>query len=469
MAPPQTLGAGHAAEAARQLLADMIHQACGAAEKRHGERRAIRLEAPIESLDLVAWLRVQGNRSRGYWAGRDGDWAIAGRGTADVITADVETDYDDLIDRLRAGIAGVHPNLRYYGGMRFTHGRAADIGWKPFGAYRFVLPRFELIARGAQTYLACNAVFGPECDVAPLRDEILDELRDMTFPEEREAFAPPPPMTGRVDEPEFAGWDRAVNEALDVFHAKAMEKVVLARRTRFAFAGTLDGLSLFMPLLHRTPRAYHFCFQPRPDHAFLGASPERLYRRQGRFLESEAVAGTRPRGETPAEDEALARELLEDPKELREHQFVVDGIRAVLERFCTAIHVDPAPAVMKQPKVQHLHTRIEGILRDGVDHIDADLLRTLHPTAAVGGVPRDRALAFIASREGFDRGWYAGPVGWIGSDAAEFAVAIRSGIVDGDTLSLYSGAGIVEGSAAAAEWGEIEQKMSNFLGVLTGG
>src|SRR5690606_13237925 len=101
-------------------------------------------------------------------------------------------------------------------------------------------------------------------------------------------------------------------------------------------------------------------------------------------------------------------------------------------------------------------------------HMDADLLRGLHPTPAVGGVPRDRAMAFIASRENFDRGWYAGPVGWISSDAAEFAVAIRSGIVDGDTLALYSGAGIVEGSEPAAEWGEIEQKMSNFLGVLTG-
>jgi menaquinone-specific isochorismate synthase len=95
-----------------------------------------------------------------------------------------------------------------------------------------------------------------------------------------------------------------------------------------------------------------------------------------------------------------------------------------------------------------------------------ELLAALHPTPAVGGVPRDAALGAIRAQEPFDRGWYAGPVGWIGADAAEFAVGIRSGLVWPDRLALYSGAGIVEGSVPDREWDEIEQKIADFAAVL---
>jgi menaquinone-specific isochorismate synthase len=126
--------------------------------------------------------------------------------------------------------------------------------------------------------------------------------------------------------------------------------------------------------------------------------------------------------------------------------------------------VDKDISVLKLHQCQHLRTHIEGILEQ--DNTDADLLRTLHPTPAVGGLPKEGAVRWIAEAEPFDRGWFAGPVGWIGGDSAEFAVGIRSGLVSDTTLSLYAGAGIVPGSEAEQEWAEIENKLSPFVGIL---
>jgi len=195
----------------------------------------------------------------------------------------------------------------------------------------------------------------------------------------------------------------------------------------------------------------------------MGASPERLYRRTGRAIETEALAGTRPRGEGAA-DEALRAELLADDKERREHRIVVDGIREALAGLCVNVREDPTISVLQLRNCQHLFETVEGVLANGVT--DGDVLRALHPTPAVGGTPTVDAVRWIAALEPFDRGWYAGPVGWIGRDSAEFAAAIRCGLACGDSLRVYSGAGIVAGSTPEREWAEIENKMSNFLEAL---
>jgi menaquinone-specific isochorismate synthase len=119
---------------------------------------------------------------------------------------------------------------------------------------------------------------------------------------------------------------------------------------------------------------------------------------------------------------------------------------------------------MKLARGRHLRSKVHGTLREGVT--DAVLLDALHPTPAVGGHPRDEALEEIRALETFDRGWYAGPVGWIGAEDSEFAVGIRSGLVRGGTLALFSGAGIVAGSVPDEEWAEIEQKIGDFTGTF---
>ena len=205
-----------------------------------------------------------------------------------------------------------------------------------------------------------------------------------------------------------------------------------------------------------TPDSYHFAFEFQGV-VFLGASPERLYKRQGRAIISEALAGTKPMG-------VDAKVLLNSPKDRHEHQLVVDVIAGDLGPLCGRLAYQHRPHIRTLSNGYHLATGFQGYLKDGVK--DEDILQSLHPTPAVGGFPKNFALNFIHTREPFGRGWYAGPLGYVGLDRAEFVVGIRSGLVKGKRLSVFAGAGIVRGSNPADEWQEIENKISNFIKII---
>ncbi|MCK5343874.1 MAG: isochorismate synthase, partial [Candidatus Heimdallarchaeota archaeon] len=211
-------------------------------------------------------------------------------------------------------------------------------------------------------------------------------------------------------------------------------------------------------------RAYYFCFQPCSDAAFIGGTPEQLYYRSKNHIHTEAVAGTRKRGKTKAEDIRLEEDLISCEKDIREHRFVVDSIRNSMKKLGTHIKEQDKISILKLSRLQHLSMQFSGMLKDRIQ--DCDILESIHPTPAVGGVPSEKAMAEIENIEKFDRGWYAGPVGWIAKSEAEFAVAIRSGLVYEDELHLYSGAGIVQGSNYESEWEEVENKIEGFLNAL---
>ncbi|MCC6145037.1 MAG: isochorismate synthase, partial [Candidatus Hydrogenedentes bacterium] len=322
----------------------------------------------------------------------------------------------------------------------------------------------EVTRDADRTVLACNYLVRESGDPKADLPGLLGRLSSLRFG--TSATPALPAMAGRVDQPDEATWHSLIRRLLELFDRKKLEKVVLARETSYTASEPINAVELLIRLIRHTELSFDFCFHPAGDRAFIGASPERLYKRQNVYLQSEAVAGTRRRGATDEEDQALAEDLLHNEKELREHRFVLDTLRGHFDRFCHSVQVEDGPGLLRLRNVQHLYTRIEGILND-VD-ADAELIRTLHPTPAVGGMPRRDALAWIEANEPFDRGIYAAPVGWVSGDAAEFCVAIRSGLVQGKTLTLYNGAGIVAGSEPAEEWDEIESKMGNFLAVLKG-
>jgi menaquinone-specific isochorismate synthase len=215
-----------------------------------------------------------------------------------------------------------------------------------------------------------------------------------------------------------------------------------------------------------SPSQFVFGIQPKDGTAFIGASPERLFRRIDNTVECEALAGTRPRGKTDDEDTALGEQLLGSEKDRREHGYVLDTVVNTVKELCSGQIIEDQVSLLKLPRVQHLMARFRGQLADDIN--DSDLLEALHPTPAVGGLPREKAIGHIGSLERFDRGWYAGPVGWMGAQSTEFAVGIRSGLIEDSSILLYSGAGIVKGSDAESEWQEIENKMAGFLNVITG-
>jgi menaquinone-specific isochorismate synthase len=239
----------------------------------------------------------------------------------------------------------------------------------------------------------------------------------------------------------------------------------VAKKSSLRFSDSLNPLALMSHLQSMADNCFLFFFEFAKGKAFLGASPERLYKRSGNKISTEALAGTRPSGETVAENRALRDELLTSAKDLREHNFVIEMILKTLKPFCEELKAASQPSVLNLVSAYHLLTPIEGILKEGID--DAELLFSLHPTPAIAGSPTQVSLEKIRTLEPFHRGWYGGVVGYLGKRESEFAVAIRCGLLQEDILHLYAGAGIVKGSRPQEEWQEVDHKLKNFLKIFS--
>jgi menaquinone-specific isochorismate synthase len=457
------LGENGASPGARWLLADRVGLALSDARLEglaDPVERIVRLAVPAGRVDPFRWLSEQRMFPKVYWSGREDRAGVAAVGIADLREASASEGPRSLSKALASlpdsGVSGA----RYYGGARFDPLGQPNEEWAAFGAYRFVLPRFELHAGETETTLVCNLVLPRDTDDA---SKITQEIEDLSLPEGAYGAPLPAPVL-REDSPDLRGWRENVERSLAAFSEGRLGKVVLARRAEFGFCGDLDPTLLLENLKVATPGCFHFYAEPESGTAFLGASPERLFRRDGRMVESEAVAGTRPRGVSSAEDEGLRDALLHSAKDRVEHTYVSKGVREALQPLCEELEIEDHVSEMKLVRGRHLRSKVRGTLRDGVT--DAALLDAMHPTPAVGGHPRNEALEQIQALEPFDRGWYAGPVGWIGAEGSEFAVGIRSGLVRGRTLALFSGAGIVAGSVPDEEWAEIEQKIGDFTGMF---
>jgi menaquinone-specific isochorismate synthase len=451
------------ASAARWLLADRVSHTLSEARLESVAdqvERIVRLIVPAGRIDPFRWLSEQEMFPKVYWSGREDRAGVAAVGVADLREAGVSEGAGSLSKLLASlpdsGVSGA----RYYGGGRFDPLGQPDEEWAAFSAYRFVLPRFELHAGETETTLVCNLVLPRDTDDA---SKIVQEIEDLSLPEGKSGSLLPTPVL-REDSPDLKGWRENVERAIGAISEGRLGKVVLARRAEFGFDGDLDPTLLLESLNAATPGCFHFYAEPEDGTAFLGASPERLFRREGRLVESEAVAGTRPRGASSADDEGLRDDLLHSAKDRVEHTYVSKGIKEALEPLCEELEIEDHVSEMKLARGRHLRSKVRGTLKDSVT--DAGLLDAMHPTPAVGGYPRGEALERISALEPFDRGWYAGPVGWIGADASDFAVGIRSGLVSGQTLALFSGAGIVAGSVPEEEWAEIEQKIGDFTGMF---
>ena len=411
------------------------------------------IELQIPDVDLLAWLEGLPGGPKLYWAARDGSLELAGWGVADEITA---SDPAALLRKLQHKRFSDNPAVRYLGGLRFDPHRMPDEPWKEFGVGRFILPEILLCRSGGRLQATGFAA-------KPGSGTRLQKLLNAAA-----AIATPTPRLRLVAEPpDRARWLRQVAAVTALIRQGNVRKIVLARSSRFQLTAACSPWQLLRRLQASSAGCCLFGFQPDAGATFLGATPERLYRRRGRDIESEALAGTRPRGCDARADQRLGQELLGDAKEREEHRLVTEAIAAALHPVCSRLAVGRRRQLRRLDSVQHLFTPFTGRLRRAAT--DADLIRRLHPTPAVCGTPTAAARRQIAALEPFDRGWYAGLVGWLSGREAELDVAIRSGLLAGRTLRLYTGAGIVRDSDPAAEWDEVEHKLAGFLARLRRG
>jgi isochorismate synthase len=268
-------------------------------------------------------------------------------------------------------------------------------------------------------------------------------------------------------------WKALVAAARDAIRRGQIEKIVLARAVRAVNPIVRDPAVALGRLREELPEpmaGYPGCSLFAVGHqgaTFLGATPERLVRLRNGTVQVDCLAGTIGRGETDAEDGQLGKALLESPKERLEHAVVLRMLEAKLTARCTDLRIPPEPGLVKLRNVQHLYTPIAGRLVNG--HSILSLVAELHPSPAVGGFPVDVAQRFIREREELDRGWYAGPIGWMdGLGEGEFAVAIRSALIRGSEATLFAGCGIMADSDPDSEYEESCLKLRSMLGILDG-
>mgnify|MGYP006428016935 CR=1 FL=1 len=455
------------ADAVRHALRAAVQQEIQSMNGRQ-QVRVVSVEVPA-AVDPLAWGAVQTQAPFVYWRSRttNSTYAIVGAAQqwhgasapktnsgAGIIPASAVARLTPWLDRLP-------PEVRMWGGARFDPRSAREDAWADFGTWTFMLPRFTLHRSGSTAHLHATLVAPRDTQE---REAVLRQVDALRFPNTPDAHADAHRLQ-RTDRPTRADWMKQVRAAVQAIEDEQIRKVVLARAVDLHFDHALMPWALLHRLQQETPQCTAFGWQPEhPGPAFIGATPERLFQMRGDTLRTEAIAGTRPRGDTPANDSMLRHELLHSDKDRREHAFVQDAIVDALAPLVTDVNVPGAPSELALQRKRHLRSEITATLRGATSPLD--VLNALHPTPAVGGTPTDEARAFIRTHESFDRGWYAGPVGWLTRDAAEMLVAIRSALVNHDTLTLYSGAGIVEGSDPASEWNEIENKLADFKAAL---
>ncbi len=416
--------------------------------------------ATAAGLEGVLWLRPSEEFAL---VGIGRTWAIEAAGLDRF--AVVDSAWRELLEHARVerpgGVRGLGPLL--LGGLGFS-GRmpAGDDAWAPFGAASLVLPELIALRTGNAAWLSATTLGRRSPAELEATWAAVSQARPAAW-----QTGGAPVLTIEREVPPEPHWRRTVGLMAGAVGRGRLDKVVFARRADLAADRPLDLEAALRNLAAVAPESTTYAFN-RAGSTFLGASPERLVRTEGCTYRTAAIAGSIGRGRDTGEDDALAAELFASEKEREEHAVVVRTIRRQLAPVSERIEVAPRPAVLQLRHVQHLVTEISGTLREERGLLA--LAGLLHPTPAVGGEPRDQALAMIDAWEGFDRGWYSGPVGWLGTGGdGELMVALRCGLVTGNRAALFAGCGIVAESDPAREWHESRIKMrvvSTALGQL---
>lgn len=389
------------------------------------------------------------------------------------------------------GEPGLGPVL--LGGFSFDPLKERNRLWQDFPDTGFVLPEYLYTWREGRGWLTVNRFVSPQDEETELtawaakgwrwvqddapraqrrdRAGVHGVLTNGTLACEMPADMPdaraglPEWLQGcglSIQERDPEAWKRAVGQAARAIREGHLKKVVLARDLVLKAEQPFCPAAILEALRQRQGHDCYLFAVRRGASCFLGATPERLVEVERQEVRATCLAGSAARGKTPAEDARLGAMLLADVKNRAEHAVVVEMLREALAPSCSALEVPAEPALMKLRDIQHLHTPVTGRLKPG--HHLLTLVQALHPTPAVGGYPREAALAWIREVEQMDRGWYAAPVGWLDSEGnGEFAVAIRSALIREDEAVLFAGCGIMGDSDPQEEWEETRLKMAPML------
>ncbi|HWM64678.1 MAG TPA: isochorismate synthase [Solirubrobacterales bacterium] len=350
------------------------------------------------------------------------------------------------------------------GGFAFDPDGAGSAPWSSFEPASLALPEVSLCRDGADAFLTANLIVQPGEDAGRRVDAIAARVAALR-PDPVPLLDPHPVERPRISSVHPPGeFEQMVEAATARIDAGPMRKVVLAREVLVTAASAHDPAPVFGALRAQFPSCFCFCCGT-PEAAFLGATPELLVRRSGASASTVALAGSTRRSSDPAVDDHLGEQLLRSDKDRREQRIVAERIVRTLRPHAVWVEGAAEPEVVKVANIQHLATPVIAQLAEPRSAVE--LAGLLHPTPAVGGEPQADAERVIAELERMDRGWYAGPVGWMdATEDGEFCVALRSALLRDRDAHLYAGVGVVAGSDPAAELEETEVKLQALLPLL---
>jgi salicylate biosynthesis isochorismate synthase len=418
--------------------------------RQDGELRSASVAVDIDPLDLVrAGLGAVGNAAFfSSPAGRE----VAGLGAAYRVSAEGPSRLRD-IDH---GVARLAPSLRALVGFAFDPRGPSSPEWGDFASAAAVVPEIAVERVDGRSRLIVALPPGSDGRHVSELLAALDHPGRAILPGDAA-----PGVEGRSSPQDWVG---LAEDACEAIESGDFAKVVLARSVLVRPGRGLRPFDLVAHLRDLYPACYVFGWQEGRS-TFVGASPELLVSRHGADFRAEPLAGSAPRGVDAEDDRRLGEGLLASEKDRVEHAIVVDDAVARLGPVVDEIEYPPQPQLQRFAAVQHLATPIRGRTRSRL----LALAEALHPTAAVGGVPRGAALDFIDQVEGIDRGWYAGGIGWAdASGDGDLAVGLRCALVSQERATLFAGSGIVAGSDPAAEFEETGLKLRPMLDLMTG-
>ena len=352
-------------------------------------------------------------------------------------------------------------------GSAFDQRPSNGTAWAQWSPTSLVVPEVMIVRHtaDARCQLVVNQLLDAQSDTEAVTARVATLLAEVQTHDHRSTGLPGTPSYEHEPNESQAAWAQRVRRAKTAISEHEFTKVVLARNERVSASNaTFDPHATLFNLRRQHPGGYCFAIS-NGDSCFLGASPERLVAANNGTVITHALAGTVARGTTAAEDERLALSLLNSKKDRHEQNVVTQMLVGALDAVCTEVTHAAEPELVRLPHVQHLSTEITGSLRNG--HHILELVERLHPTPAVCGSPVHEAQQWLAENEPMVRGWYSGPVGWVGQrGTGDFSVAIRSALMFPERTYAYAGAGIVAGSNPESEWRETGLKLQTILAAL---
>ncbi|TPH02569.1 isochorismate synthase [Haemophilus haemolyticus] len=423
----------------KQNLMSYLEQAIGELKSQihaylqQSTNELVRFQVKLDKVDLLAWLKGQSAYPQFYLHFRDEAKALAALGE------------ERSFSQLNLAQEFIEESgFSLVGGLQFQ------------GSAQFVLPKIlvEQDEKGALVSFFVKDEQSANDTLAHLKTfENLTALS--ALPKQIPSHTEP-----RANERTWCDW---VNQALVEIKSGALTKIVLSNETTFHLKQAINAYDFLAESEKQNQGCYHFLWAENPHSVFVGSTPERLFAREYNLLLTEALAGTASVSESEEETQSQANWLLNDEKNLKENWLVVEDISQNLRNQVESFDVSNVE-LKPLRKVQHLIRKIRANLT--AHYADVNILKAIHPTAAVSGLPQQQAKMILSEIETFDRGWYAGTLGVMSDACSEFCVAIRSAFIEGHRIRVFAGAGIVAGSQPLEEWKEIERKAAGLISLF---